>query len=72
MNDKKSYEKAVEELSLMLMYLTRTPDNNEFCRYREISWKGYDFGMLDRLSDEELIIQPRSRRGYDKYLYLTE
>lgn len=71
MNDKKSYEKAIEELSLMLMYLTRTPDNNEFCRYRELSWKGYDFGMLDKLSDEELIIQPRSRRGYDKYLYLT-
>lgn len=72
MNDKKSYEKAIEELSLMLMYLTRTQDNNEFCRYRELSWKGYDFGMLDKLSDEELIIQPRSRRGYDKYLCLTE
>ena len=28
--------------------------------------------MLDKLSGEELIFQPRSRRGYDKYLYLTE
>lgn len=72
MQDKKNYEQAVEELSLMLMYLTRTQDNNEFCRYRELSWKGYDFEMLDKLSGEELIFQPRSRRGYDKYLYLTE
>lgn len=72
MCDKKSYEQAIEELSLMLMYLTRTQDHSEFCRYRELSWKGYDFEMLDKLSGEELIIQPRGRRGYDKYLYLTE
>lgn len=72
MGSKKDYEKAVEELSLMLMYLTRTQDENEFCRYRELSWKGYDFQMLGRLEEAELICQPRSRRGYDKYLYLTE
>lgn len=72
MCDKKNYEQAIEELSLMLMYLTREQDNNEFCRYRELSWKGYDFGMLDRLSGEELIFQPRGSRGYEKYLYLTE
>lgn len=72
MCDKKNYEQAIEELSLMLMYLTREQDNNEFCRYRELSWKGYDFGTLDRLSGEELIFQPRGSRGYEKYLYLTE
>lgn len=72
MDSKKDYKKAVEELSLMLMYLTRTQDNNEFCRYRELCWKGYDFQMLDALEQAELIVQPRSRRGYDKYLYLTE
>ena len=72
MTNKKEYDRAIEELSLMLMYLTRTQDNNEFCRYRELSWKGYDFDVLDKLDKEELIYQPRSRRGYDKYLYLTE
>lgn len=72
MSRKKTYEKAIEELSLMLMYLTRMQDNNEFSRYREISWKGYDLDVLEKLEDEEHIYQPRSRRKYDKYLYLTE
>lgn len=73
MKDKhKSYEEAIEELSLMLMYLTRAQDNNEFCRYRELSWKGYDVDVLDKLDKGELIYQPRSRRGYNKYLYVTE
>lgn len=71
-NNHKTYEESIEELSLMLMYLTRTQDNNEFCRYRELSWKGYDFETLDKMNKEDLIYQPRSRRGYDKYLYLTE
>ncbi len=69
---KRSNEDAIRELSLMLMYLTRQRDNNEFCRYRELSWKGYDFDALEKLEEEELLWQPRSRRGYDKYLYLTE
>lgn len=71
MDQKKTYEQTLEELSLMLMYLTRMQDMNEFCRYRELSWKGYDFGVLDKLDESELIWQPKSRRGYDKYLYLT-
>ncbi|MDE7019150.1 MAG: GNAT family N-acetyltransferase [Lachnospiraceae bacterium] len=72
MEQKKTYEQAIEELSLMLMYLTRRQDTNEFCRYREISFKGYDFDILDQLDKEDYIIQPRGRRGYEKYLYLTE
>ena len=38
----------------MLIYLTRQQDNNEYCRYRELSWKGYDFKALER--DRKLII----------------
>lgn len=72
MNKKKEYEKAIEELSLMLMYLTRTQDKNEFCRYKELSWKGYDFDILEKLEKDKMMNQPRSRRGYEKYLYLTE
>ena len=52
--ERKSYEQSIEELSLMLIYLTRQQDNNEYCRYRELSWKGYDFKALER--DRKLII----------------
>ncbi len=69
---KKSYEDAVKELTLMLMYLTRHQENNEYCRYRELSWKGYDFDVMEKLEEEDLLWQPRNRKGYNKYLYLTE
>lgn len=72
MEDKKQYEQTVRDLTLMLLYLTRKPDNNEFCRYRELSWKGYDFETLSRLESADLLWQPKYRRGYEKYLYLTE
>lgn len=72
MSAKKTYEKAIEELSLMLMYLTREQDKNEFSKHRELSWTGYDFDCLDKLSKDECIYQPRNRRGYEKYLFLTE
>jgi hypothetical protein len=51
--NKKSRQQAIEELSLMLMYLTRFQDNNEFCRYMEISWRGYDFDALNELENKE-------------------
>ena len=64
----KTQKEAVEELSLLLMYMTRFQDNNEFCRYMELAWKGYDFGALNELEEQDLIIQPRK----SKYAYLTE
>lgn len=66
--EKKTLEETIEELSLLLMYLTRFQDNNEFCRYMEIAWKGYAFQALNQLEEKELIIQP----GKSKYAYLTE
>lgn len=66
--DKKTVEETIEELSLALMYLTRFQDNNEFCRYMEIAWKGYDFDTLNQLESKELVIQPKK----SKYLYLSE
>jgi ribosomal protein S18 acetylase RimI-like enzyme len=53
--NKKSRQQAIEELSLMLMYLTRFQDNNEFCRYMETSWKNYDFNALEELEKKERI-----------------
>ncbi len=63
--DKKTREQAIEELSLMLLYLTRFWDNNEFCRYMEPSWKGYDFDVLNELEEKEYLYQPnRSKLSY--------
>lgn len=70
--NKKEYEQTIQDLTLMLLYLTRVSDNNEFCRYRELSWKGYDFEVLNQLENAQLLWQPQYRRGYEKYLYLTE
>lgn len=67
MKNKKSREQAIEELSLMLMYLTRQQDKDEFCPYRELSWKGYDFDMLDRLEESGMLYQPKKRR----FVYLS-
>jgi len=66
--EKRTREEAIEELSLMLMYLTRFQDHNEFCRYMEVTWKGYDFETMNQLGNKELIIQPRK----SKIAYLTE
>lgn len=33
----------------MLIYFTRFQDNNEYSRYLENSWKGYDFDTLNEL-----------------------
>lgn len=66
--DKKSRKQAIEELSLMLIYLTRFQDANEYCRYLENSWKGYDFKALDELENKELLFQPKR----SKVVYLSE
>ncbi len=48
-----SIEDTIDELTLILLYLTREKD-----RYGNVySWKGYDFGALNRLSEKELILQ---------------
>lgn len=72
MENKKTYEQAVEELSLMLLYLTRMHDREEMSRYRELSWKNYDFDILNKLENSDFLWQPKNSRGYLKYLYLTE
>lgn len=66
--DKKSRKQAIEELSLMLIYLTRFQDDNENCQYLESSWKGYDFGTLNELENKELLFQPKK----SKCVYLSE
>lgn len=65
-------KEAIDDLILTLMYLTRFNDR-EGSHFNEMAWKNYDFDAIDRLDDEDLIINPKSRRGSSyKYAYLTE
>ena len=52
MANDENYERVLEELSLMLLYLTRFREK-EWEMWR--SWKGYDFGVLDNLQKNEFI-----------------
>ena len=68
----KNQQKTIDDLTLALLYLTRFPDR-EGNEYDEISWKNHDFGAIDRLDEEGLIINPRRRKGGAyKYAYMTE
>jgi hypothetical protein len=58
-------ETVLEELSLILMYLTRFRENKED-GWR--AWKGYEFTVLDNLRDNECI----SFSSKAKSLYLEE
>mgnify|MGYP007102037779 FL=1 len=66
--DKKSREQAIEELTMMLVYLTRFQDNNEYCRYMENSWKGYDHDTLNALEEKDMLYVPKK----SKCIYMTE
>lgn len=37
---------------------------NEYCRYLENSWMGYDFHILDKLENKELLFQPKRASVY--------
>ncbi|OGO79906.1 MAG: transposase [Clostridiales bacterium GWC2_40_7] len=52
--NKEDLKEKVEELTLMLLHLTSWEENEFGIQYRR-SWKGYDFDILDELTDEDLI-----------------
>lgn len=66
--DKKSREQAIEELTLMLIYLTGFQDNNECSIYLENSWESCNFDALSELEEKELLFQPQK----GKCVYLSE
>ena len=69
---KKTRQEALEELTLALLYLTSFPDG-EGHRFDEIAWKNYDFDTIDRLDEQELIFNPKRKKGGGyKYAYMTE
>jgi len=45
---------TIKELTLMLMYLTSWKENEFGMEYLR-TWKGYDFDILNEMTDEDLI-----------------
>lgn len=52
--EKEELRKKVKEFTLMLLHLTSWEENEFGMQYRK-SWKGYDFGILDELTEGDLI-----------------
>lgn len=70
---------TVKDLTLMLMYLTsweeslvpsvrKKPDHAGIYPKARICWKGYDFGVLNELTDEDLV----RARGHSKSATFTD
>jgi len=59
--DKTNPEKAVKELTMILMYLTRFNEKNNFASLLDMAWKGYDFDVIDELDSQDYIRQGSHR-----------
>lgn len=55
--DKITSEKAMRELTMVLMYLSRFNEGNRFSSSMDISWKGYDFRIINELDEDDYIRQ---------------
>jgi len=67
---KKEAKEAMNELTMMLLYLSRFTEGEKYDEAKAYyAWKGFDFDTLNRLDEEEYIDQGSYKR---KSLYLTE
>lgn len=65
-------EQAMKELTMALLYLSRFCERERFSEAKDFyAWKGYDFGVLNQL-DEEDFIRQGSHPSHSKSVYLTE
>ncbi|MCL2776269.1 MAG: DUF6429 family protein [Oscillospiraceae bacterium] len=62
----KDINETIKDLTLMLLYLTSW-NERDFENDIRRSWKGYDFGILNELTDENLIDGSGSKKS--AYLY---
>lgn len=70
--DKTTAEQAMKELTMALLYLSRWTEKDRFSDGKDFyAWKGYDFGILNELDDEDCIRQG-SRPSRNKSVYITE
>ena len=70
--DKTSAKIAMEELTIMLLYLSRFTEEDRFSDGNDLyAWKGYNFDVLNKLDDEDYIRQGL-RPSRTKSVYITE
>ena len=70
--DKTSAKIAMEELTIMLLYLSRFTEEDRFSDGNDLyAWKGYNFDVLNKLDDEDYIRQG-SHPSRTKSVYITE
>lgn len=55
--DKTNPEKAIKELTMLLMYLTRFKEKGRFTSELDMAWKGYDFDTINELEEGDYIRQ---------------
>lgn len=67
--DKTTPEKAMKELAIILMYLSRFNEYDCFGSSMDMAWKGYDFDIINELDDEDYIRQGSHR---SKSVAITE
>lgn len=66
---KTSANQAMQELTMMLMYLSKFNEDKGFDGMMDRAWKGYDFGVIDELDDQDYIRQGSYR---SKSIAITE
>ena len=67
--DKTTPEKAMKELTMILMYLSRFNESNRFELNMDMAWKGYDFEIINELDEDDYIRQGSYR---SKSVAITE
>lgn len=81
--EKTDAQQAMKELTLALLFLTRIGDHAKFSDSKEFyAWRGYDFGVIDRLEQAGYLDQgsyPRKARiihitekGMEQGIFLLE
>ena len=66
-----SAKEGMQELTMLLLYLSRFTEGKFSEGTDFYAWKGYDFDILDKLDDQDLIRQG-DRPYRRKSVYLTE
>lgn len=54
-------KKNIEELTLLLMYLTSWEDDNPFGENYKECWKGYSFDVIDELTNQGYLFPSKYR-----------
>lgn len=68
--DKTDAKAAMEELTMILIYLSHFTEQDRFAnKDNKYAWKGYDFNVLDELDGKDYIRQGSHR---SKSLYITK